>query len=109
MMNQVYAMDDGNGYFGRSECSPGSNGQYTCYFPVVSYQTCLFGASTVSSGSSVSVRIGWSDVGDLINSSIAMFGNNPASGKVGSQGQMSCPDDSDTSSMLATAWGLYHS
>ncbi|KAH8200623.1 hypothetical protein TruAng_005220 [Truncatella angustata] len=108
---QVYALVGNNkAYFGRSECNPDAAGQFTCYFPVVSFQTCMFGVSTISSGPSISVRVGWQDVGDIIMSSISQFGNKPVSGKVGSSGEMQCPDEgTGKASLFATAWGLYHS
>lgn len=109
-MDAVYSMaGDDNSYFGRSECGADSTGVNTCYYPVVEYGTCLFGASTVSAGINLAVRIGWSDVGDLISSSISQFGNVPSSGKVGTLGTVSCPEETSGVGLYATAWGLYHS
>ncbi|KAI1848852.1 hypothetical protein JX265_001182 [Neoarthrinium moseri] len=110
IMDQVYSLAQANNaYFGRSECNPDSKGQFTCYFPVVSYGTCMFGASTIDSGTSIAVRIGWQDVGDLIKDSISQCGNKPSSGKVGTSGEMSCPEEINAATSYATGWGLYHS
>ncbi|KAK9773900.1 putative Ecp2 effector protein domain-containing protein [Seiridium cardinale] len=107
---QVYALaGDDNAYFGRSECDPDTSGQFTCYFPVVSYETCMFGVSTIDTGINVSVRIGWQDVGDLITSSIGQCGNSPSDGKVGTSGEMTCPEEISAVLTFLTAWGLYHS
>lgn len=105
---QLAAAD--NAYFGRSECNPdASTGQFTCYYPVVSYGTCMFGVSTVSAGTSLAVRVGWQDVGDLITDSVTTCGNSPSSGKVGASGEMSCPEENSASGSYSTAWGIYHS
>lgn len=107
---QVYALvGNDNAYFGRSECNPDSTGQFTCYFPVVSFQTCMFGVSTISAGLGIAVRVGWQDVGDLITDSIKQCGNTPSSGKVGTSGEMTCPEEITAISLFSTAWGLYHS
>ncbi|KAK6212529.1 hypothetical protein LQW54_005113 [Pestalotiopsis sp. IQ-011] len=107
---QVYQLaGSSNGYFGRSECDPDSSGQFTCYFPVVSYGTCMFGASTVSSGTGVAVRVGWQDVGDLITDSVSQCGNSPSSGKVGASGEMTCPEEVSAAGSYSTAWGIYYS
>jgi hypothetical protein len=107
-MNAVYSMaGTNNSFFGRSECGA-SAAKNTCYYPVVQYESCLFGASPISTGST-SVRIGWNDVGDLIKNSIAQFGNNPSNGKVGTLGQMNCPEEVTAGASYATSWGLYHS
>jgi uncharacterized cupin superfamily protein len=109
-MQAVYSQaGDNNSYFGRGECGADSTGVNTCYYPVVEYGTCLFGASTVSAGSSLAVRIGWDDVGNLISDSISEYGGNPSSGKVGTLGIMSCPEENSGTGLYATAWGLYHS
>lgn len=107
---QVYALaGDSNAYFGRSECNPDSTGQFTCYYPVVSFQTCMFGVSTIGAGLDISVRVGWQDVGDLITDSINQCGNKPSSGKVGASGEMACPEEISAILTFPTAWGLYHS
>lgn len=108
---QVYQLaGSSNGYFGRSECNPdASTGQFTCYFPVVSYGTCMFGVSTVSAGTGVAVRVGWQDVGDLITDSVSQCGNSPSSGKVGASGEMTCPEETSAAGSYSTAWGIYHS
>jgi hypothetical protein len=106
---QVYELADAdNAYFGRSECNPDTTGQFTCYFPVVSFQTCMFGVSTIDTGINVSVRVGWQDVGDLITDSISQCGNQPSSGKVGTAGEMMCPEEISAIASFSTAWGLYH-
>ncbi|ETS78592.1 hypothetical protein PFICI_10654 [Pestalotiopsis fici W106-1] len=108
---QVYQLAaNNNAYFGRSECNPDSTtGQFTCYYPVVSYQSCMFGVSTVSAGTSLAVRVGWQDVGDLITDSVSQCGNSPSSGKVGASGEMTCPEENSASGSYSTAWGIYHS
>ncbi|KAI0133867.1 putative necrosis-inducing factor-domain-containing protein [Xylariales sp. AK1849] len=109
IMDQVYSLaTDDNPYFGRSECGADGAGLLTCYFPVVSYETCMFGASTLNTGADISVRIGWQDVGDLISTSISSFGNSPSAGKVGASGQMDCPEEISAVLTYATGWGLYH-
>jgi hypothetical protein len=109
IIGSVYGLaQNNNAYFSTSQCGPDSSGQSTCYNAAVQYGSCMFGISTVNSGTDVSIRVGWEDVGDLITSSIALFGDNSL-GTVGAQGNLECPEDDASLTPLATTWALYHS
>ncbi|KAM5441402.1 hypothetical protein MferCBS31731_003473 [Microsporum ferrugineum] len=70
---------------------------------LVQFGTCAFGVRTGLEGAWHAIKVGNSDISDLINASINRF---QWYGKVGAEGDMSC--EKVTTGEQRVRWGIYH-